>query len=174
MDSVELLTEVTQAWMDVPSIQVGRILTHQPTPDLYATISVDGQPSFRVDLSTSSDECNAFQAAVIWEGFVAIGFGEHLYFVDLDSHHVQKFNLKSYFGYLQVNGCTLLAASAERIFCFAPSGELLWRSTQLGIDGVVFGEVNDEYIFGHGEYDPPGGWRAFCISAANGDLIKQA
>ena len=47
-----------------------------------------------------SDECFAFEEVRVWSGFVAIGWGHHLYLVNLHSQVVSSLDLGSYFGHL--------------------------------------------------------------------------
>jgi len=49
------------------------------------------------------------------------------------------------------------------------NGELLWKTGQLGIDGVLVHKVSPTRIEGSGEWDPPGGWRPFVLTPTTGE-----
>lgn len=44
----------------------------------------------------------------------------------------------------------------------------MWRSDALGIDGVIVDRISADEIEGQGEWDPPGGWKPFRVSAHSG------
>lgn len=73
-----------------------------------------------------------------------------------------------YFGSFYPLPDSLLVCSGTRLYRLSPTGELMWTSPELGIDGVIVSEVRDGLILGEGEWDPPGGWLPFQISLATG------
>ncbi|MBA4068134.1 MAG: hypothetical protein C0501_31425, partial [Isosphaera sp.] len=75
----------------------------------------------------------------------------------------------SYFGHLYPAPDALFVASAERLFRFDLSGNLVWSSGVLGIDGVVLESWSGEVLVGCGEWDPPGGWRPFRVARSTGE-----
>jgi hypothetical protein len=81
---------------------------------------------------------------------------------------VATFPLSGYFGHLYVLEDRLLVADAERLHCFDREGSVLWRSAELGVDGVIVRNVADGIIEGEGEWDPPGGWEPFRILLSSG------
>ena len=125
----------------------------------------------RIDLYRSSNECFAFEAAYPWSGFVAIGWGHHFFLLSRETRQVLDVDLGNYFGQMVPASEYLLVASAERLFCFAQDGSLLWRSAPLGIDGVIVDQVVSGVVQGHGEWNPPGGWRTFTISLSTGEPV---
>ena len=171
MKSVELHTSFDPHSLVTDSVSVGLIPLGQGTPDLYATVSVDDRPQLRISLYSYPDDAHTFQDSIIWGNFVAIGFGERVYIVNLASRQSIELNLGGYFGHMEKHGDELLIASVERVFCLDSDGKLRWQSPQLGIDGVVLHESTEHEIYGAGEWDPPGGWRDFKLSASSGMLL---
>ena len=53
-----------------------------------------------------------------------------------------------------------------------PDGRVLWESDIVGIDGVVLDSAEPPIIKGAGEWDPPGDWRPFALSADSGQLVR--
>jgi len=51
-------------------------------------------------------------------------------------------------------------------------GRVLWKSTNVGLDGVIAHDVSTGVVHGSGEWDPPGGWRPFVLSLATGEAIS--
>jgi hypothetical protein len=171
MKSVELHTSLDPHWLVTDSVSVGLVPVGQGTPDLYATVLVDDTPQLRISLYSYPDDAQAFHDSIIWGNFIAMGFGERVYIINLVSRQSYELNLGSYFGYMEKHGDELLIASAERVFCLNSDGKLQWQSPQLGIDGVVLHESTEHEIYGAGEWDPPGGWRNFKLSARSGMLL---
>ena len=149
-------------------LRLGTVPTGLGTADLFVTVEANAHPLLRIDLYRSSDEESAFTEVQVWAKSIAIGWGEHFYLVDPATRRTADILLGSYFGQIYAEESHLLVASAERLFCVSPNGNLLWRSDQLGIDGVVVERVTDTVIEGEGEWDPPGGWRPFLISLRDG------
>lgn len=66
----------------------------------------------------------------------------------------------------------VLVASASELLRFDGAGQLLWRRSGLGIDGVVIHRVQDGEIFGDAEWDPPGGWKSFRLRLDSGEICQ--
>lgn len=154
-------------------LRVGSVPRGLGTPDLYVTVLDGTKPVLRIDVyGDLSREMFICSAAIIWQNWIAIGFGHHLYLVGLHDRTILTISLLNYFVELYVGPEYLLAASASRLFRVESDGGLLWKSDELGIDGVMVMDMNAEIVKGKGEWDPPGGWRPFTVNAANGELIE--
>jgi hypothetical protein len=103
---------------------------------------------------------------------VVIGFGSHVHAISLVDRSVVTVELESYFGHLYPALDFVLLASGERLFRMEPDRSVSWKSVHLGIDGVVVRDVGTDTIRGDGEWDPPGGWKPFEISVADGALVR--
>ncbi|MGC4405142.1 hypothetical protein [Methyloversatilis sp. MC4-4] len=169
---ITLARTAPASWLRVQTVRAGHVPARLPTPDAYAMVEQAGEPLLKIEVYRAQDEGTAFEAAVLWKEFAAVGFGERLYLVSLSSHQVVEFPLDSYFGCLYANGDQLLVASAQRVMAIDVTGEILWQSEELGVDGVVFHEVNQNEIRGAGEWDPPGGWKEFRLSASTGHVLQ--
>ena len=169
--SISLAHTAADSWSGVQTVRAGHIPEHLPSPDLYAMVEQDEEPLLKIEIYKNPNEYSAFEAAALWKGFAAIGFGERVYLVNVSSKQVLEFSLDGYFGQLQANDNQLLVASAQNVVALDPSGVMLWRSDELGIDGVVLYEANANEIRGSGEWGPPGGWKEFRLSASTGRLL---
>lgn len=125
----------------------------------------------RIEISTDGAECLAFEEVLVWRGMAIIGYGDHLHAVGVNDCSVVTLELGSYFGHLYPADSYLLVASGVRLFRLEVDRTVLWESDMLGIDGVVVHETSPTLIQGAGEWDPPGGWRPFTISAIDGKPI---
>ena len=84
--------------------------------------------------------------------------------------------MNGYFGYLYTpedfgldhSVFHILAASASHLHHFAKNGDELWKSSRLGIDGVIVNDVAPPRIRVSGEWDPPGGWKKSEINLKDG------
>lgn len=168
MSKIAFLTSLNQSWTQIEPLQLGRGPNVNGTPDRYVALESSEGLVLRVDLYRSSDESFAFEEVCIWSSFAVIGWGHHVYLVDIPTRSVSGFDLGSYFGHLYPAEGWLLAASAERLWRVGPDGSRLWRSDVLGIDGVVVHQIEDGVIHGAGECDPPGGWQPFELDLDTG------
>lgn len=111
---------------------------------------------------------------------VAVGYGEHIYFLDVSTRHLVTRPLDAYFGSLYdaaaveapEQSFAFLVGSASTLQRFDVAGNLLWESPRLGVDGVLVHEVTDGVVAGVGEWDPPDGWRPFRLSLADGRRLE--
>lgn len=51
---------------------------------------------------------------------------------------------------------------------FDGRGRLLWRRSELAVDGVIVRGVQDGLVFGDAEWDPPDGWEPFRLHLDSG------
>jgi hypothetical protein len=79
--------------------------------------------------------------------------------------------LGSYFAKFYATQEYLLIASGLGLLRFSPSGEVLWKTSGLALDGVVVKRVDENRVTGEGEWDPPSGWKPFVLRLDSGDRI---
>jgi hypothetical protein len=175
MDTVALSANFGEPWAGVEALRIGSVPSSGGSPDVFALVEREGCPHLRVDLYRGPEEfgVDVFHEVIIWSEFVVIGVWEHVYFVNLDANprRVLEFDLGAYFGEMKPTASRLLVASGKQVFSFDANGRLEWKSVQLGIDGIVLESVQAEIVRGAGEWDPPGGWRPFILSAASGEVL---
>ncbi|MDX1927833.1 MAG: hypothetical protein SFV81_15020 [Pirellulaceae bacterium] len=159
---------IDRPWLKLEPYRIGDIPAGLGTPAQYILLEIDGQPAIRVDAYPSSNECFAFQDAILWHGFLVVGWGHCVYLIDVDFGVIIKHQLGSYFGHLYAQQEYLLVASSEQLVNIRQDGRILWTSDTLGIDGVIVLDVSNGIITGDGEWDPPGDWRPFRIFLDSG------
>jgi len=160
-------------WSEVNPLRVGKIPAGSGTPDVFVCVEAPDGTRRRVDIyADRAEETFCFQEAVFWQQWLAIGFGHRLYLLSGEQDPPIIFPLDSYFGHLYPTGSFLLVATASQLHCFNPDGTCKWSSPDLGLDGVIIHEIGPDTIRGEGEWDPPGGWKAFQIRCATGELLK--
>jgi hypothetical protein len=156
-------------WIELARVRIGQLPSGVGTPDEYVLVGEEGAPYLRIDIYRDTSESQAFREAVAWAGWIAVGFGDRTYLVSESEKPTVFIPLGSYFGHLYPAKERLLIASGERLLCIGPSGETLWVSDELGIDGVIVSDVEHDIVSGEGEWDPPGGWRPFRLDLGTGE-----
>ena len=169
---VATITEVVDAEdLRLEPIRVGRVPPGRGTPDRYVSVTDGDVRLLRVDVYSFGPDCFAFQDAIIWQGNVVVGFGSHVHVIGMADRSSVTIELGSYYGHVSPTADYLLIASGERLFRLAADRSLVWTSDVLGIDGVVVHEAGADLIQGDGEWDPPGGWEPFTVSARDGKRL---
>jgi hypothetical protein len=159
---------IRSPWTEVPSLSLG-----SGEIETYLLVS-DSQRALRcvrLCREHNRDEAWFRSEAVAWRGRIAVGFGQRAYLVSPDEPSPRCVRLQRYFGDFHSGDDWLLIASGMDITRIDPSGNVVWRSEPVGIDGVIIERVSDGVIYGEGEWDPPGGWRKFGISLADGRAL---
>ena len=83
----------------------------------------------------------------------------------------QRHDLETYFGYMHADD-VLLIASGERVVRVNTDGTIAWISDRIGIDGVTISSADSERVVGDGEWDPPGGWKPYCLRTSDENLVS--
>lgn len=155
-------------WLEMEPVRLGDLPEGGNTADGFVAVEENHQPRLRIDVYGNSP---MFREAMIWNGIVVIGWGDEIHFVELKNRLTKTVPLGSYFGHMYATDKFLLAASGERLFRFDERAELQWISDELGLDGVLVHDIDDDFISGDGEWDPPGGWKPFRVKVDSGRLI---
>ncbi len=171
--SVVLSEVVDPPWTRVPSVSVGRVPAGRGTPLFYVLVESDERPEWRIDVYGGAGEETYFRsAAVPWAGGVALGFGWQVYLIAGPDSTVRTLQLGCYFQDFRVGEDYLLVLFGEGLMRLGPTGEIIWENGELAIDGVVVDAIDSGVIRGRGEWDPPGGWRPFAVSLADGSPVE--
>ena len=163
---------IDSPWIGMHPSRIGEVPAGLGTPDTYILLAQGEEPVLRVDAYPSSEECFAFNDAIIWHSFLVVGWGDSIYLIKIDTGAVTKQELGMYFGHLYADAEYLLVASGDRLWRIDRDGSLKWKTDVLGTDGVVVNDVTEGIISGDGEWDPPGGWQPFRIRLDSGQKAK--
>ncbi len=139
-------------------------------------ISTESGRRVRVDIQANAGY-SCFRDIRCVESVVYIGYGQCLFVIHPHDGRVEVHLLDGYFGHLYnaeeldvaPHSFSVLVVSASELLSFSSGGVLQWRTSELGIDGVVVESVKADVVKGSGEWDPPGGWKAFNVSARTGE-----
>ena len=157
-------------WRFMDPIRVGRVRTGEPEPQRYITVARDGVPIARID--AYAEDPGPFMDCVAWGRFILLGWDAIAHLIDPSTRKVLDVECAWYFGHFYPLDDRLLIASASELICIDPRGDVLWSRGDLGLDGVIVTSTTDGWIRGEGEWDPPGGWRPFCVSLESGTLLE--
>lgn len=117
--------------------------------------------------------CSPFKEACLVDKILGVGHEEHFYLFDLETKtHIVSIKVEGYFGHVYLDDKLFYVAGASELYCLDKRGKIIWRNSNLGIDGVIVETFQDNVILGTGEWDPPNGWRNFRLDKSTGDLIK--
>ena len=169
MLKTKVVPAVEDSWLAVPAIALGTVPTGLGTPDSFVTVAADGRPTVRLDLYVDhGKEIQFATQALEWHNLVIVGIGHRVHVVHIDSRKATSISLGEYFAGFFARENVLLITSASRVLRLAEDGSVLWQSPSVGIDGVVIQQTDRDKVYGKGEFDPPGGWRSFCLDLRTG------
>jgi hypothetical protein len=161
---VHLYRELPRQWAGAKVIELADVDQVQAGDHIYAGISDDGIPRLVFRIFFDDDRPDSpFETAVLWQDCIAVGVGSKVFVIGMTHELRAAVTLDSYFSGFYPLEDMLLIASAERLYSVDTSGRVRRSKALLGIDGVVVNSVGADAIRGEGEWDPPGGWKPFCI-----------
>lgn len=164
-------------WGEAESLVAGA----DQSAKIVARVGINGDDGRRLRIDIAADaDCVCFRDTRLIESIAYIGYGSPLFVIDVSSRHCASHAMRGYFGQLYAaddlahsgENTPVLACSAADVSAFDEAGKLIWKSGQVGIDGVVLHKVSAGVLHGEGEWDPPGGWRPFTLSLDSGDAIN--
>lgn len=171
---------------DAEGIHVVNInpFSHQGEKDRRVLISDNGEPILVLQLFIRADEdgfliASAFCGLLCNDDSIAIICGDHLHLFDIASGNFASLALNDYVGHIypmpDVYSDRLhdrfLVATYSYVFLVHITEGIIWKSDRCAIDGVTISAVEDDVIYGDGEWDPPGGWEPFRLSLKTGKPI---
>ena len=168
-----------ESWVEYDQVLVAQGEISDSEVVASVSVAVDSALVARVDILASAGE-SCFRSLRSIDSNVYIGFGQFVFVVDVYRRHVHRYPLSGYFGYLydshdleHLDGhVAVLASSASEVLAFDRTGSLIWKQSNLGIDGVVLHSASTGRIDGEGEWDPPGGWQPFSLRSDTGSIIR--
>ena len=170
-------TTLAAPWTRVPSVVLG-----EPSgpPTAFVLVSEDGAPFLRLDIHCPDTEYDHATEAEAWGGWIVVGFGCRVVLVSPEDGAQRVIPLSErqppflcdHFDRIVREPDVMLVASGTRVFRLGADGAVLWKSEELGVDGVLIHDVDADTVSGDGEWDPPGGWEPYEISLATGALLS--
>ena len=164
-------------WHDVASLSVGS----DSLTRTVAHVAIESDTGLRVRIDIpAADDCTCFQDVRLAGSHAYIGYGSRLFVFDLALLEFVEYDMDGYFCSLygshdiESSGdvFSVLASSASELLAFDSCGELIWKTSGLGIDGVLVHVASGNMLCGDGEWDPPGGWQPFSVLQTTGEIIR--
>jgi hypothetical protein len=163
---ISIRPAIDPPWTALLPVRLGSVSTGQGTPNAFVMVEENGKPCRRFDLYL--DPSHFALAAIAWNDWLVFGFDDRVTLVPQTHGQHIHLCLGDYFISFHAEPDYLLAVSAIGIVRLDERGAVIWRNDDLGLDGVIVDHISDGVITGHGEWDPPGGWRPFRLSLVYG------
>ncbi|WP_312925101.1 hypothetical protein [Atlantibacter hermannii] len=149
--------------------------------DRRLLISKNAEPILILQLYVRADEdgwliSSAFSEFLLNDSHMAIICGDHFHIIDLATHSFKSHPLGDYVGHIysipDVHSDRLydrvMVTTYCHVFLIDMAAGILWKSGQCAIDGVIITSIENDTVFGFGEWDPPGGWESFKLDLKTG------
>ena len=144
------------------------------TADLFITISEGDQPLLRVDqYGDTSSESYVSQDVIVWREHVFVGCGHTVHVIEPKKQIGRTIRLGetcAYFSAFHAGPEYLLVVSGLGVLRLAPDGEVLWKASDLAIDGVTVESIENGLIKGQGDWDPAGWVQTFRDKPGLGEV----
>ena len=170
-----ITTEDVVDWEDANRFVLGS--PSRATASTVATVGIrlGTKAQWRVDVFPSVGH-SCFQDVRCVGDLIYIGYGQQVAVLSPATGSLTSYSLDGYFGCMCTAldpecadlGSSVLVASASELLCFDGTGRLIWRKSELGVDGVVIRQIRSGEIVGDAEWDPPGGWKPFRLRLDTG------
>ena len=118
---------------------------------------------------TSEHNCSVFRDLVVWNNLLVIGFDNFCYIFNLETEHVVKYKLNSFFDSFFITEQHVLLSSLSNIDCFNSDAVFMWRSEKLGNESIKISKVENNIIYGSGKWDEAG-WKEFQLPLSTGGV----
>ncbi len=174
-----ITAEAVSDWHDADRFVLGGPAGSTESAVAAVGISLGTKPRWRVDLLAGVGH-SYFQDLRCVGELIYIGYGQQVAVFSPRTGDLASHSVDGYFGHLFTASdlesselaSSVLVASASELLRFDGTGRLLWRKSELGVDGVIVQRVQDGQIFGDAEWDPPGGWEPFRLHLDSGEAYR--
>jgi ureidoacrylate peracid hydrolase len=163
---ISIRPTIEAPWTALPPVRLGSAPAGQVTPDAFVLVKENGKPCRRFDIYLGPSHFAL--AAIAWNDWFVFGFDDRVTLVSQTTGQQHDLCLENYFVGFHAEADYLLALSGIGIARLDESGAVIWKNDDLGLDGVIVDHITHGMITGQGEWDPPGGWRPFRLSLADG------
>jgi hypothetical protein len=169
-------------WCDVKEISVGHHSSMKGTPDRSYLITKNKEPylvvkafyEYRCSTPLHYDEPEG--SCTLWQDFLFLGMceeREYVCYINLETLEINTLMFDGYFDGFYKFSSFLFIASSSRIYCLDDKCSLVWKTEELGVDGVRIDTFVDNYLEVSGETDPPGGWWRYRIDITTGYILER-
>lgn len=126
------------------------------------------KPYLRLIIDSSS-----FNDAVVFYEYLYIGnYTNGIYVVNLKDYSIRKIEVDGYFGYFHINNDVLYILGCNNITAVVLFSNIIWKSKDIAVDGIVFQNIKDDVMYVECEMDPPDGWINRQINITTGKIVK--
>lgn len=171
--SIEWVENLTDEWKNVPEVRAGWSRKSPSDPRRHVLVRHAGHALLRIALYGNDEDSIHTEQSASWGNLLALGWGHRVSVIEVNTRHAREYPLGAPFVSMRQleHGLGLLVASAERLFLINREGALEWQSDVLGVSRLEITEIADGFIFGQGEWDPPGGWKPFQVRLNSGHTV---
>ncbi len=175
MEAIFIPPENLSQWQAAPCFALGSRSSPTELPVASVGVSAESGEQWRLDLFEGVGY-SCFQGVRCVGELVYVGYGEQVAVFSPKTGSLVSHPLDGYFAHLFTSsdldspdlGSSVLVTSASELLRFDGTGQLLWRSAALGVDGVIVHRVEGGEIVGDAEQDPPGGRGPFRLRFDSG------
>ena len=114
-----------------------------------------------------------FIDSIIFGDYLYIGnYYEGVYVINLKDFTFNRVSVDGYFGYFVKNKDCIYILGCENIIAFDRDANIVWKSDQIAVDGIVCDGIEGQIMYISCEMDPPGGWKDMKIDILTGKPVN--
>lgn len=117
-----------------------------------------------------------FARVMLWRhaGVALFGVSDRVFALSAETGQpIRALSVPSYFSdfVLVPDETAVFVLGASLVVKLAPPCEVLWRSPEIAVDGVVFAAFDEDRLVLDCELDPPGGWVRVALNSRTGTPV---
>ena len=152
------------------SLSIGDVPKGGGTPDEYYVIEKKGEVYW---VLKAYHRGWGFAENTIWNNYVAIGFSDFFYLIDLENNKIVSIDFNGeYFGHLYTSNDYIWISSMCDLLCINMQGQIVWRLDDIAVDGICIHDLEGKYLEIDCELDPPGGWVSYIVDNTKGVIVN--
>ena len=114
-----------------------------------------------------------FIDSIIFGDYLYIGnYYEGVYVINLKDFTFNRVSVDGYFGYFVKNKDCIYILGCENIIAFDIDANIVWKSDQIAVDGIVCDGIEGQIMYISCEMDPLGGWKDMKIDILTGKPVN--
>ena len=160
-------------WSNLKAVRIGCVPDSIPTPDKFVLIESDDIPILRVDIYLCMDDDNFYIKGCVLDRNIFLCFGNRLYCLSSVGKILNSIILKEGFVSIKPFDNSIFITTSRCLFKLESDGTIIWKSDDLGLDGVEIIAIKDREATVDALIDPTEKRMRYVVSIDSGKILSK-